>query len=151
MNYQLDRKAVSDAAWRTISVTAGTTFTDQFTSGGEKYNYRLKAMNAASESADYAYTNADIEIILGTEDHPAKSFEAFPNPVKRNENLEVRFSEAVTGTLAIFDKAGRKLEEAQIKSASKTSLGTKSLDQGDYFLRFEALGQQITKKIFVTH
>lgn len=149
-SYQLERKSDIETVWKTIHVSTGTTFTDRPGGAGMKFTYRVKAINTASESADYAYVTADVQTVTSSEPNPLKSFDVFPNPVKKAENLFIQFAQPVSGTLSLFDKSGRKWNERQIRFVSDSHMDIREMEQGFYFLRFDSTNTQVTKKILIT-
>ncbi len=58
----------------------------------------------------------------------------FPNPA--GDACQVRFSQASTGTVQLFDMMGRELSRTVVKGESELSLHVREVPAGTYLLRF---------------
>jgi hypothetical protein len=148
-SYLLERRPEGEADWKTIATlpAATKTFTDNLASSASKLNYRIKAMSALAESGEYG--NAEVLLVTGLEEEREAMFEAYPNPVRRNETMTIRFRKPLSGIVSVLDKDGRKQSEIKIKAGSQANFSPAQLPLGYYILRLESGDQQSNKKILV--
>jgi hypothetical protein len=75
--------------------------------------------------------------------------EIYPNPVAKNGELRVEFSDDLTGaTVQVFNAAGQEVESFQAKKGTN-SVNTSRLDKGVYVVKAISNGKEVSSKFIV--
>ncbi len=87
--------------------------------------------------------------MLGTQKVSFEDVKVYPNPSKKGQNSTVEVPEnLVGGKLAIFDAAGKRVQEHNLMS-SKLEINTSNMQNATYMLKFEKGTTQINKKLIL--
>lgn len=116
---------------------------------GVAITYRLTAMNDVAESATPAYTELAPNLVLGIEKDPEQSFELFPNPVLRGEELTIHFARPQTGDISLLGLNGQLLLNSQVLQAPRSGFMLPKHVSGMHLIRFKSQGRVITKKLWI--
>jgi len=130
--YTLERKRASDSRFTVLAELNVTGYEDNDVEEGVEYVYRLRAINAASESP-YVEASATFLLIMGKE--PVASFRMFPNPV--SDVLTVDFQYPQSGSVKIFTGAGVPVAERGVYREREVKISVAHWTPGLYLLVFE--------------
>ncbi|NIJ53666.1 sialate O-acetylesterase [Dyadobacter arcticus] len=149
--YLLERKFSEDGEYRAVGTLTGQTteFLDNPGNASLNITYRLKASSPSSESVGFAFAEikAPVPIILGVETE--SMFSVFPNPLVKDQPVNIRFTKPVNGMISILNTKGQKLSEQKIGAARDVLLTFPNLSSGLHLIRFKSADKEWTSKILV--
>ncbi|KAA0993765.1 T9SS type A sorting domain-containing protein [Dyadobacter aurulentus] len=148
--YVLERKYPDQQTFTSVASldSAITQFVDQ-PEPADTITYRLKAVGKISESADFAYANIALPIVLGIEKEPGALFSVYPNPAIRNQKVQVKFNKPVSGKLSVINLGGQSILETQVTNEREVSIGLPVFQEGVHVIRLRSGEQEWSKKILV--
>lgn len=149
--YVLERKPASETEWTKIAdLGNGTTsFHDLPPAESNTFHYRLKAVNATSESGDYGYADARIALVTGTEKTGA-GITVYPNPAKSRGIITIGLGKPMSGILRAFDKNGRKTGEFPYPDPTAIiRVDPGRLSPDTYLLQFDSGDRHFVKRILI--
>jgi hypothetical protein len=141
--FQLERKSVSEAGWKTIGFVEGAgnsnterkyNFEDKKLNTG-KYQYRMKQLDF---NGNYSYKNLNSEIVMGA----PKKFnlsQNYPNPFNPSTKIDFELPTDSKVKVIIYDALGREIRtlvnEAKTAGIYSVDFDAKNLSSGFYFYR----------------
>jgi hypothetical protein len=78
------------------------------------------------------------------------SLKVYPNPILRNENLNVEFALNTTAKINIYNVTGKLILNDKMDNLKSKSFNVSNLKSGVYFLKIETENSFITKKIVIS-
>lgn len=132
----LDTGDMDDYVFPSDLESLGLIYAHGRTAGATEINSHRAAANAGAATANFE--------VLNTKDLEASSLSIFPNPVQNQLNL--RFKKATSGTLFIVDYLGKTVKTETWKNTETQTISTNSLTSGIYLARLETAEGQIAKK-----
>ncbi|TDE17399.1 sialate O-acetylesterase [Dyadobacter psychrotolerans] len=149
--YVLERKRADETTYKLLARlnSSSTNYQDLTAIGSGKVDYRLKAINDLSESADFGFAQADAPIVLAIQAEPVEIFNVFPNPVSKNQKIFVRFKTALSGSVSLINAMGQIISHQVIEHKTEATFNSTSFTSGFYFIKFRGENSGFTRKILV--
>lgn len=130
--YILERKTIGDTDFKKIFESENLlTFTDAKLKDNQNYLYRLKAINAFSES-QFSTIELKTNAILAIDSQEKNLIKIYPNPV--NSILQIQLPKTNNYIVSILDFLGNKVFEKTILNQNLFSLDLSTLKKGLYLV-----------------
>lgn len=146
--YALYRKTEAENVWKLIANAEGNVLKYDDTNASGKLQYRIKAVNATSESGEYGFANLATEVITGTENPAHHHMTVYPNPARRAETVQVKFDGTKTGAISVIDQSGRTVKTLSVKNEKEASVS--NLSTGLYIIQLQTERHSVQQKVVVT-
>lgn len=78
------------------------------------------------------------------------TFRVYPNPLKKDNQLTLKFDSNITAKIYIYDVTGKLAISEKIENTNKKQINTSSMANGVYFLKLITDNVTITKKVIIT-
>jgi Secretion system C-terminal sorting domain len=78
------------------------------------------------------------------------TFRVYPNPLKKDNQLNLKFGSNITAKIYIYDVTGKLAISDKIENANKKQINTSSITNGVYFLKLVTDNTTITKKVIIS-
>ena len=149
--YILERKLPAAKEYSKVAVftSAVKNFEDKTSAFPGKISYRVKAVSENSESAQYAYSEVEIPVVLGLEAEGNNEFSVFPNPAISGQNITLQFKQPIQGTLTFLNSLGQKIATQPIKRQTETTIPLPRVPSAYYFIQLKSENKILTKKLLI--
>lgn len=77
------------------------------------------------------------------------TFKVFPNPLRGNTQLTVKFGSNITAKIYMYDVTGKLVVSEKIENTNKKQINTSNMANGIYFLKLITDNGTITKKVII--
>ena len=145
--YILERQAQGETTFQKIFETDNLLeFSDVKLKENTTYSYRLKAVNAFSES-QYAKIELKTLAILSTNLEESNLFKLFPNPT--NEKLTISFIEPISGNLSFIDLVGKTVFEQNLLKQKLVEINVSNFKKGIYLVLIKTNQELYSQKLII--
>ena len=145
--YILERQAQGETNFQKIFETDNILeFLDVKLKENTVYSYRLKAINAFSES-QYAKIDLKTFAILSTNLEESNLFKLFPNPT--NEKLTISFIEPISGNLSFIDLLGKTVFEQNLLKKKSIEINVSNFKKGIYLVLIKTNQELYSQKLII--
>ncbi|REA63166.1 hypothetical protein DSL64_06000 [Dyadobacter luteus] len=150
-SYVLERRTNPESTYKSVAILPSPTRTyrDNIVPGGQRLQYRIKAVNTTAESAEFGNAEIMTDIILGTQKEVNQLFFVYPNPSHSREGVMVHFARPSSGKISILSQSGNLLGVETINQQTTVKLKTTIPGQGFYLIRYESGTQSYVSGIIV--
>lgn len=150
-HYLLERKFGEDAAFAPLARVEGNVaeWRDEPGESALPIIYRLVAVNDVAESAAPAISEVAPTLVLGTEKDPDASFDIFPNPAVRGEQVTVQFARHQTGQISLIGLNGQSLVHRKLNARPNGTFTIPKQISGMHLIKFESNGRVFSKKLWI--
>ncbi|CAG5071790.1 hypothetical protein DYBT9623_03776 [Dyadobacter sp. CECT 9623] len=147
-SFVFERKGPGDAGYAPVEDYDGKalSYEDKNVAPDETYSYRIQAFSKASESQVKTTSVKMLPLLSVEPSGNALFWKIYPNPVA--DFLSVEFRNPVTGTISLFNAAGKAVHSAELKSENHYQANVTFLPAGLYILSVDQSGKNpISQKI----
>ena len=121
-----------------ISKSRGDTFEEHQSNGGSRGGrggFSGRRDSGRSSRSDFEFLNATLKV--------------YPNPLTKDNHLNVKFATIITAKIQIFDVTGKLAITDEIDNVKSKQINTSVLTNGVYFLRLFTDNTSITRKVII--
>ncbi len=134
----------------------GSSFT-QSSCSGTNLNYSIDAgqtpIDENNFTADFGngVSCTYVGAVLGNEkfDLLNDNISIYPNPIEKNELLEINFIENLDAKISLYNLLGKVVMTESVTNSESIKLDINTLNQGIYILKIDANNTSISKKIVI--
>ena len=145
--YILERQAQGETNFQKIFETDNLLeFLDVKLKENTVYSYRLKVINAFSES-QYAKIDIKTLAILSVILEESNLFKLFPNPT--NEKLTISFTERISGNVSFINLAGKTVFEQNLLNQKLVEINVSYFKKGIYLVLIKTNQELYSQKVII--